>query len=217
MFQFDYLERQKLERVTDPKTGKRVYNTPVGPLSSVTTILSERIPAPYLAKWKAEVGDEEAARISDVASRRGKACHDALEKYLINENWRQGLMPVHVNTILPILPILDKGIGMIYGIEFPLWSRHLKAAGTADLICRFDNEISVLDFKTSKRIKNLEDIESYFIQTCAYSIMLQELYNMSADQLIILMMIDNEPPKLFVERRYKYLDRTIDIFRGKND
>lgn len=214
MFTFNLLPRQSIERVDDPILG-RVYNTPIGPLKSVTTILSENIPAPQLEAWRQRVGVEEANRISNQATRRGTAIHKALEKYLLNEDWKTGLMPTNTQTMLSLLPILDNRVRIVRGLEFPLWSRHLKAAGTTDLIAEFDGRLSIVDFKTSKRLKTEDYIQSYFYQTTAYSIMVQELYELVADQLVIIIAVDQEYPQVFIRERNKYLDQTIKLFTGR--
>ncbi len=193
--------------------GIRHYQTPAGTFKSVTTILGEKLDKSGLLAWKERVGEEEAAKVSTQASRRGTAIHNLAEAYLMNdENWKKGAMPVNLDTFSHIRPILDLNIGSIYGIEIPLYSAHLKAAGTCDLLAGFHGINSIIDFKTSKRIKKEEDIEGYFLQATAYSMMAEELTDLKFPQIVIIMSVDNEESLVFIKQRDDYVDRVLEIF-----
>lgn len=193
--------------------GIRHYQTPAGTFKSVTTILGEKLDKSGLLAWKERVGEEEAAKVSTQAARRGTAIHNLAEAYLMNdENWKKGAMPVNLDTFSRIRPILDLNVGSIYGIEIPLYSWRLKAAGTCDLLAGFRGINSVVDFKTSKRIKKEEDIEGYFIQAACYSIMAEELTYLKFPQIVIIMSVDNEESLVFIKQRDDYVDRVLEIF-----
>jgi len=66
------------KQITDPDTGKRVYEISSYRLPSVTTILGATKNTEFLTKWKAKVGEAEADRIKNHSSNRGTAMH----KYL---------------------------------------------------------------------------------------------------------------------------------------
>jgi CRISPR/Cas system-associated exonuclease Cas4 (RecB family) len=94
--------------------------------------------------------------------------------------------------------------------ETPLYSDTLRVAGRVDLIGEFDNNLSIIDFKTSSRIKSREEISTYFMQACAYSFMLQELTDIEIEDLVILMVVDNDPtPLIFQEKREDWIDPLI--------
>ena len=94
--------------------------------------------------------------------------------------------------------------------ETPLYSDTLRVAGRVDLIADFDNEPAIIDFKTSSRRKNRDDIHTYFMQACAYSFMLQELTEIEIEKLVILMVVDNDPnPIIFEEKREDWIDPLI--------
>ena len=191
----------------------RHYQTPAGTFKSVTTILGEKLDKSGLLAWKERVGEEEAARVSTQASRRGTAVHNLAEAYLMNEpNWKKGAMPVNLDTFSRIRPILDLNVGSIYGIEIPLYSARLKTAGTCDLLAGFRGINSVIDFKTSKRVKKEEDIEGYFVQACCYSLMAEELTELKFPQIVIIMSVDNEESLVFIKDRDQYVDRVLEIF-----
>lgn len=193
--------------------GIRHYQTPAGTFKSVTTILGEKLDKSGLLAWKERVGEEEAAKVSTQAARRGTAIHNLAEAYLMNdENWKKGAMPVNLDTFSRIRPILDLNVGSIYGIEIPLYSWRLKAAGTCDLLAGFRGINSIIDFKTSKRIKKEEDIEGYFLQATAYSMMAEELTDLKFPQIVIIMSVDNEESLVFVKQRDDYVDRVLEVF-----
>jgi len=211
MFEHNLLTFPKLTRVDGPNG--RFYKTPDGDFKSVTTILSERLDHSAINAWKQRVGPEEANRVSQQASRRGTAIHNLAEQYLLNnKDYAKGAMPINVQTFSFIRSILDNNIGTIYGIEALLYSRLLKAAGTADLLAQYNGINSIIDFKTSKRIKTEDQIESYFIQTAAYSLMAAEHSNYNFPQIVILMMVDNEEPLIFIKKARDYFPRVKEVF-----
>ncbi len=76
---YDYFEGKQ---ITDPDTGKRVYEINNYRLSSVTTILGATKNQQFLKEWKAKVGEQEAERIKNVSSARGTSMHKFLESYV---------------------------------------------------------------------------------------------------------------------------------------
>jgi len=85
-----------------------------------------------------------------------------------------------------IRPEIDK-INNIYALEASLFSKQLGIAGTVDCIAEYNGELSVIDFKTSKKPKPKEWIEHYFVQAAAYACMFYELTNIPVKKLVILM------------------------------
>ena len=60
----DKFNYQKIDRKTDPVTGKRKYMTPDGgAVASVTTILSATKDMSHLIAWKKRVGEKKAQEI----------------------------------------------------------------------------------------------------------------------------------------------------------
>ena len=70
------------KQITDPDTGKRVYEISSYRLPSVTTILGATKNTEFLKKWKAKVGEEQAERIKNVSSARGTSMHKFLESFI---------------------------------------------------------------------------------------------------------------------------------------
>ena len=71
--------------------GQRHYNiNDKEKLPSVTTILKateSQEKQDSLAAWRARVGEETAAKITEVSSNRGTAMHKILEKYILEEGY----------------------------------------------------------------------------------------------------------------------------------
>ena len=63
-----------------------------------------------------------------------------------------------------------------------------------------------------RSVKREEDIEGYFIQATAYSIMAEELTGLSFPQIVIIMSVDHDSPLVFVKRRDDYIERTREVF-----
>ena len=85
--------------------------------------------------------------------------------------------------------------------EAQLYSDHLQVAGRVDLIAEFDGKLSILDVKTSTRVKTKDDIHHYFMQEAAYAIMFEERTGIPITQLVTLMTVDFAPPIVFKEHR----------------
>jgi hypothetical protein len=204
----------EIEITTETIDGKRHYVLPSGEkFRSVTTVLDSALDKTALMEWKKRVGEEQAQKISIQAARRGTAVHSIAERYVLNEeNHLRGAMPSGIDAFKGIQKLLDKHVDNILGIELPLYSTILKTAGRCDLIAEFNGIPSVIDFKTSRRLKEESWIESYFLQTTVYSMMFEYMYKIEIPQIAILIAVDHEEPQLFVKDRGEYVNRVIEIF-----
>ena len=186
----DRFEVQDIEAITT--AGGRRYKVPNGELyESVTTALGRQPEKKKsLMEWRRRVGDAEANRISRKAAGRGTAVHSIIEDYLNNvEQPAKDRMPDAVGMVQSLKPILDKSISKVYMQEAPLWSTKYKLAGRVDCIADIKGKLSVVDFKTSMKIKKREWVKDYFLQTSAYSHMIKEMYGDTVDQTIIFIAV----------------------------
>ena len=192
---------------TENKNGKRHYVTPEGELyPSITTILGEFSKASIQA-WRKRVGEEEANKISGKASRRGTSVHSVCESYIKNEEeFLDGQTPNIVELFKTIEPFLER-IDNVHGVELALYSDHFGVAGRTDLIAEFDGVLSVIDYKTSNRIKKKDWGESYFAQGAFYGVAYEELTKIPVSQVVIIIAVDEEHPQLFVEKRDDWIDK----------
>lgn len=209
-FLHNFINLPTLEAVTTPEG--RMYMTPVGPLPSVTTVLGRHGSDQWLKDWKARVGEEEARKVSTQAATRGTAVHSICENYLMNRDYKKGVMPFNLDTFSRIKPHLDRNIGSIYGIEVPLWSAELKTAGRCDLLAGWNGINSVIDFKTSKRPKDESKILSYFLQATCYSLMAEERTGLRVPQIVIAIAVDHEDAQIFTKDRDQYVPMVKKLF-----
>lgn len=212
MFVHEAVELQEMDAVATEEGRK--YRTPEGiDLPSITTVLSI-LSRDSIAKWRKRVGEEEANRISYRASTRGTAVHEIIEKYLDNkEDYRDGYTPDIIESFIALKPVLDGKIGRIYAQEAPLYSNHLGVAGRVDCVAEFDGKLSIIDFKTSKKPKQLKWITNYFMQEAAYAIMWEERTNQPITQLVTIIAVDHEEPQVFIEHRDNWTDQLLDTIK----
>lgn len=204
------------ELQTEYVDGQRFYVLPDGltKLKSVTSILAEKLNKDSLLEWRKRVGEAEADRISNQAKRRGTAIHSIAERYVLNEETYIGAneMPINVESFKPIKKVLDDHVDNILGVEMPLWSKALGCAGRTDLVAEYDGKVSIIDFKTSKKFKKAEWIESYFLQSTIYSMMFERLYSIAVPQIVIVVTVDDEPVcQEFVVNRSDYVNRVLEV------
>lgn len=191
----------KLERITNTD-GRRVYVTPEGKsypsVTSVTGITSTF----NKNAWIQRVGVDEANRITQRALDRGTRIHSLCENYLLGNKIDIDMFDIEMwSTMRPLVDRIDN----IHCLETPLYSDFLQTAGTVDCIGDFDGKLSVIDFKTSSRVKERDDIHNYFEQTAAYAVMFEERTGIPIGRLVILMSIDDDAPRIFVEKRDNWI------------
>ena len=206
MFNHVPVEIGKLVQVN--AKGGRYYETPSGAkypsVSSVTRLHNlESIQA-----WKDKVGEEEAGKISRRALARGNKIHSLAEKYLLNEG---DLSDDFSKTDFGVMiPYLDK-INNIHCLETQLYSDHLKTAGTVDCIGEYDGKLTVIDFKTSAKLKKREWVKDYFMQCSAYAVMYEERTGTPIERLLLIINVEDEGVQLMDGKRDDYIDDFLDL------
>jgi genome maintenance exonuclease 1 len=192
----------KLERITSDD-GTRVYKTPSGRAYPSVTTVTGLHSKKSIMEWRKRVGEEEANRISARASNRGTRIHTLCENYLLGESAVPELFDAELfGSLKKHLNNIDN----IHALESPLYSDHLEVAGTVDCIAEFEGKMSVIDFKTSSKVKDRNDIHSYFMQTAAYAVAFEERTGIPIGRLVIIMGIDNDDSKIFIEKRDDWID-----------
>lgn len=205
----------ELSTVTGPNG--RFYTTPNGDVyPSITTVLSI-LSEDAIANWRKRIGEEEAQKISEAAANRGTDLHAVLESYLKNEPLPfpedpRSRVRIMFNRMKRVLTKVDNIIAQ----EIPLYSDVLAVAGRCDCIAEYDKVLSIIDFKGATKAKKKNWIKSYFLQTTAYSLMLEERTGIKAEQIVIFMAGEDDfSCQVFVESRDNYikqLEETIDRF-----
>ena len=184
---FDYPE---LKRVNND-LGRFYIDSNNNHVPSVTTILNNiSDKKASIDQWRMRVGDDEADRVMKEATDIGSMVHESLENYLnksdhnIFTNDSIGIMAKGMSQKL--IDDALNSISEVYGLEVHLVLNDLYA-GTADCIGVIDGEETIIDFKTSKRIKKKEWIDDYFLQGCAYANAHNVMFNTNIKQVAILM------------------------------
>lgn len=200
--------KELLELTTENINGKRYYITPEGNFPSITSVLGA-FPKPELMAWRKRVGEQEANRISTLSANKGTKIHSLCEKYLLNEEInKKSFMIDSLSRFYEFKPILNR-INNIHKLEVPLYSQKLKVAGRTDCIAEFDGELSVIDFKTSKKEKEEEWIEDYFLQAAFYHSAYWELTGIKCKQLAILISVEDGDNQVFIKEPKEYVPKII--------
>ena len=190
---------------TETLTTGRTYFTPDGAYPSITTLLGKTSSSQiWLQKWKDNVGEEEAARVSKEATDRGTAVHEYLEKYWNGEDILGDLAREPINVRLPTKALINgtsRNVTEVWAQEIPVWSPTLKFAGRVDMIGLWNNIPSIIDFKTSKKIKKGKDIKDYFLQASGYAHAHNELFGTSIQKIVIIVAVDGEEEPLIFEQK----------------
>ena len=108
-----------------------------------------------------------------------------------------------------------KNITEVWGQEVPLWSNDLEVAGRCDLICKYKDVPAIVDYKTSRRIKNKNEITDYALQLTFYAIAHNEMYGTDINLGVILMVSDEGFPLEFtfnLDKYYVDLATRVDTF-----
>ncbi|MAB54318.1 MAG: exonuclease [Synechococcus sp. CPC35] len=199
---------------TENIDGKRYYVTPTGEkypsVTSVTGLLSRD----GIKKWRKRVGEKTANKISTQAARHGTSAHQLFEDYIRGDNFEEkfkGAMPTTQQAFISLEKELNQ-IGVVHGLESPLYSHNLQLAGRVDCIAEWNGKLSVIDFKTSAKPKKEEWIQNYFIQETAYAKMFEELTGETIHAIITMIAVSNGSSQLFIEQPSdRYVDQLQEL------
>jgi genome maintenance exonuclease 1 len=175
------------KQITDPDTGKRVYEISSYRLPSVTTVLGATKNQDFIKKWKAKVGEQEAERIKNVSSARGTSMHKFLESYITDVGY-DDLTELGCQARPMAKKIMEIGLAPVseyYGSEVTLFYPGLYA-GSTDLVCNHNGMETIVDFKQSNRPKREEWIEDYYMQIAAYAMAHDYVYGSQIKQGVIM-------------------------------
>lgn len=193
MYKPGKFEYEKFSKVTCEKTGNRFYNTPSGPLHSVTTILSATADKEGLKAWREWVGDAAADREMKEATGLGTLMHTHLENYVMGIERPGGTNLVRKMAKDMADVAIGRGLAKVnevWAIEQELYYPGLYA-GTADLVMLHDGTPAIGDYKTTKKPKKDEWVEDYRLQGVAYSLAHNEVYGTDIHKAVVIMVSRN--------------------------
>ena len=207
----------KTNLTTKEIDGKRYYITEDGSAyPSVTTVTGWEKRA-FFAEWRRK-NPEESKRVLS----RGTSFHYIIEDYLMNNSEKvkekQTTRPGDYYMFAQVKDELGN-INNIRALESALWSDTLRMAGRVDCIAEYNGKLSIIDFKTSKAIKDENDIIEYFMQATAYAIMFQERTGISIKNIVIIMSCEDGSVKVYEKNPLDYvvyLKDAIDSYYREN-
>jgi genome maintenance exonuclease 1 len=185
---------QKLAKIHSQKpvimgyeNGKRFYEFDGHKFASVTTALSATKPQKdidALNNWRARVGEIEAARISKETAERGSEMHDLAERYLKADHAAIDVRCDSVRLFEQLIPELNN-IDW-WDLELFVCSKKLWLAGRLDCLGFHGDQLTLIDFKTSKKKKDPLYITDYYCQVTIYAMMCEELFGLEIKKGLIL-------------------------------
>jgi genome maintenance exonuclease 1 len=165
--------------------GRRKYNTPSGPVPSVTTVLSGTKDMTFLREWKKRVGEAEAEKIVKRSTRLGTGVHNNLEKYILEGAEPEGDIFTRAMTKKIIENGLKK-VDEIWGCEVSLYADGLYA-GTTDAVGLHEGVPAIIDFKNARSFRKDEWIGDYKLQVAAYALAHNELFGTNINRGVIML------------------------------
>jgi len=179
-----------VKRITQV-SGVRHYICPVTGtfLPSITTILAATDDRTELLEWRKRVGDAEADPIKREATGLGSLMHKHLENYIGGIPRPGGNNMVRIQAERMADQIIEKGLSRVsevYGSEVVLYCPEL-FAGSADLVCLFEDQPTICDFKSARSLRSRAMIEGYFDQIAAYCTGHDDLFGTDIRQAVIFM------------------------------
>ena len=160
-------------------------------LPSVTTVLSKtksKEDSESIQRWIKRVGEKEADKIKSEAAARGTAMHKYLEDLILGQR-SLDLTNLGQQAQRMAEVIVERGLNdcsEIYGTEAVLYYPGLYA-GSCDLIAKYKDKVSIIDFKQTNKPKQREWIGDYFLQMGAYGMAHDAVYGTAIEQGVIMM------------------------------
>jgi ATP-dependent exoDNAse (exonuclease V) beta subunit len=178
----------------------RIYQIGDNFYPSITTVLGgtmEPEKKNALDAWKARVGKDKSNKIGTDAAQRGTNVHLMLERYLNKEDPKLEEFPELHTRIFKSLRLELAKINTVHGQEVVLFSETLGVAGRCDLVADYNRELSIVDYKTSSRVKSADEIGDYWLQAAFYTAAHNEMFGTDIKKMIILMGVENKLPMVF--------------------
>jgi len=158
---------------------------------SITTILDRMGDKSALDAWRARVGEEEAERVRQHAAIVGDAVHSRMEGYALTAEWddpdplSEGAISIreHMGRLTRAF---SAHVEEVYAVEARLLSTVLGAAGTVDLVCKWDGKLAIVDYKTKGKPMHPLALDRYYMQAAFYSVCWKEMHGHTPNRLVVL-------------------------------
>ena len=190
--------------------GKRHYETPAGPLVSITTVIHHFTPD-GIKQWRENMGEDVANYIMRVSSIRGTRVHKLVDSFLSNESLANitreyGVTAVGLFNLMR--PALER-ISNIVAVEKRVYSTDpaIMVAGTTDCVADYEGILSIIDFKTSSKMRAQDTIDSWMIQATFYALAWECLTGQKISQLVIICATEDGQTEVFKSEPSEYVER----------
>jgi len=154
---------------------------------SVTHVLSHYPKGKYFEDWLKKVGYS-SEYIVKKASEDGTKVHNMIELYLNGEEFHflneKGIPQYDIEIwkmFLRFVEFWEEYEPTLLETEVHLFSDKLEVAGTCDMVCEINNQLWIVDFKTSNHIHS-----TYDLQAAVYGQCFEECYGIKPDRFGIL-------------------------------
>jgi len=207
----DINDLENLNAKTVNVDGKRMYefegiDDKFPTVTTVTGLLNRE----HIKLWRKKVGEEKANKITAQATKRGTNFHQIVEDYLRAEKDIVLDNPLQRGMFNAMQPVLDEIIPI--ALEAPLFSPNLRMAGRVDCVGIFDEQLCIIDFKTSSKYKEEYMAKPWFIQMTAYALMVEELTGEQIQECIALVAVEGlNAFQMFVCNPLDYIDELVDL------
>ena len=186
------------------------YRTNDGKLyPSITTIFNLLDPKEWYPFWVAKIARDmkitpeeaeiECKKIGKESMSVGTYLHSLAEQYINNNEFDitvAGHTEVNLDELFePLKKHLDEHVNNVHATEAKLYSDEMELAGTVDLVAEYDGELSVIDYKNSRKPKTPSQVKlhNYYEQICAYGKMWENCTGEKIKQgIIIVVSWDNK-------------------------
>lgn len=191
------------------ENGKRFYQTPDGQKYPSVTTVTGLLTRDHIKLWRERVGEEVANKISSVAARRGTKMHALFEQYLRAEEELVFENILDESMFKAVQPVLDDIIPV--ALEAGMYSDSLQMAGQVDCVGLWDDELCIIDFKTSAKYKEEYMADPWFHQMTAYAIMVEELTGEEIDSVVAVVAVDGGGVQVFEADPREYVEKLYDL------
>lgn len=182
---------------------KAAGNKPLAKYPGVTKVLSATKDNTGLDAWRARVGNEEADRIVRESQAIGTSLDKMFNESLLSDTFEESLYKDEPGFTLywQLKPYLARVKPV--AVQMKVWSDHMKMMGYLDCLGLYDDTLTLIDCKNSKREKKEEYLEDYYLQCTAYSMMLYEMLGIKIKQMALFIARRDSPFPQIVVRDIK--------------
>ena len=207
----DITDLEALDLQTISENGQRFYTDTEGTKKypSVTTVVGLES-RKHIQAWKKRIGEEKANQITKFATDRGTKIHQHVEDYLRKDKeFLEFDNLIHEGMFKSIRPVLDEIIPI--ALEAPMYSDILKMAGRVDCIGMIEDELCIIDFKTSGKFKEEYMARPWYLQMTAYALMVEELTGHHIERLHALVMVESGQFQVFSANHEDCIDDLVKV------